>query len=65
MTRPPDPEPRDKPQTHIMPVMLETRVPQHLTRFVAFKELLQNDQIDCRAGMKKKCDASQVGGGVQ
>lgn len=61
MTRPPHPEPRYKPQTHLMPVMLDTRVPQHIARFAAFKAPLRNDPIDCRADMKKKCDARRSG----
>lgn len=37
MTRPPDPEPRNKPQAHIMSCVLDTRGPPHLTRGAAGK----------------------------
>ena len=44
-----------------MAFMLETRIPQHLTRYAAELETLQHDYIDCWSGLKKRFDGSIEG----
>lgn len=47
--------------TGTMAFMFETRIPQHLTRFAAELETLQDDYIDCWAGLKKRFDGTKEG----
>ncbi|MDN2566232.1 homogentisate 1,2-dioxygenase [Aquibium sp. A9E412] len=44
-----------------MAFMFETRFPQHVTRFAAEAEVLQDDYIDCWAGLKKRFDGTPEG----
>jgi homogentisate 1,2-dioxygenase len=41
--------------------MFETRIPQHLTRYAAELDTLQDDYIDCWAGLKKRFDGTIEG----
>ena len=41
--------------------MFETRIPQHLTRYSASLETLQDDYLDCWAGLKKHFDGTPEG----
>jgi homogentisate 1,2-dioxygenase len=41
-----------------MAFMFETRFPQHLTRFAAHEAPLQDDYVDCWAGLEKKFDGT-------
>jgi homogentisate 1,2-dioxygenase len=43
---------------HTMSFMFETRFPQQLTRFAAEEAPLQDDYIDCWAGLTKKFDGT-------
>jgi homogentisate 1,2-dioxygenase len=43
---------------HTMSFMIETRFPQHLTAFAANDAPLQDDYIDCWAGIEKKFDGT-------
>ncbi len=45
-----------------MSFMLETRFPQHLTRFAAEEAPLQQDYIDCWAPLARKFDGTPEGG---
>jgi homogentisate 1,2-dioxygenase len=38
--------------------MLETRLPQHLTRYAATLETLQKDYADCWAGLVRRFDGA-------
>ncbi|WP_159592092.1 homogentisate 1,2-dioxygenase [Chelativorans xinjiangense] len=44
-----------------MAFMFETRFPQHLTRFAAETETLQDDYIDCWKGLKKRFNGTPEG----
>lgn len=44
--------------TNTMSFMIETRLPQHLTRFAAQDAPLQDDYIDCWDGIEKKFDGT-------
>ncbi|WP_118133554.1 homogentisate 1,2-dioxygenase [Oceanicella sp. SM1341] len=44
--------------TNTMSFMFETRFPQHLTRFAAHEAPMQDDYIDCWAGLEKKFDGT-------
>ena len=44
-----------------MAFMLETRLPQHLTRYAAELETLQPDYSDCWAGLKKRFNGTPEG----
>ncbi|MEM9140544.1 MAG: homogentisate 1,2-dioxygenase domain-containing protein, partial [Pseudomonadota bacterium] len=44
--------------TNTMAFMFETRFPQHLTEFAATTAPLQDDYVDCWAGLEKKFDGT-------
>ncbi len=44
-----------------MAFMFETRYPQHLTRYAAELETLQDDYIDCWTGLEKQFDGTPEG----
>ena len=48
-----------------MAFMFETRFPQILTRYAAETETLQDDYIDCWAGLKKRFDGTRKATGVE
>jgi homogentisate 1,2-dioxygenase len=52
-----------KPQKlgNTMAFMFETRFPQHLTRFAAEAETLQDNYIDCWSGLKKRFNGTPEG----
>ncbi len=41
--------------------MFETRFPQHITRFAAELDTLQDSYIDCWTGLKKRFDGTPEG----
>jgi homogentisate 1,2-dioxygenase len=47
--------------TDTLAFMFETRFPQHLTRYAATLETLQEDYADCWSGLKKRFDGSVKG----
>ena len=47
--------------TDTMAFMFETRFPQHLTRFAAELETLQDNYIDCWEPLKKRFDGTIEG----
>jgi homogentisate 1,2-dioxygenase len=44
--------------TDTLAFMFETRFPQHLTRYAAELETVQEDYANCWAGLKKRFDGS-------
>ena len=46
---------------HTMAFMFETRFPQHLTRYAAELETLQDNYADCWDGLKKRFNGTIEG----